>query len=425
MIGEEIYKFAKVLWPLNRSLTGEGVRETLKQISKHIPNLKIKSVKSGKKVFDWIVPKEWNVSEAYIITPCGKKICDFKKNNLHLVGYSVPFEGNIEYEELKKHLHTLQDQPDAIPYVTSYYKEDWGFCISQKQFDELKKGTYEVVIKSKLFKGQLNYGELLIKGKTNKEIFLSTYICHPSMANNELSGISVQTFISKWLQDIEKKNYSYRIVFIPETIGSITYLSLNFKEMKSKIFAGFNISCVGDDRAFSFLPSRKGNTISDYIAMHVLKWSHPKYVRYSWLDRGSDERQYCAPGIDLPIASICRTKYGEYPEYHTSLDNFDNVVTPIGLNGGYEIIKTTIEAIEQNKKYKVNVLCEPHMSKRGLYSTLSTKKIDKERKLLMNFISYCDGETSLLEIAENLNLPIWELYNIVNKLKDHNLIEEQ
>ena len=424
MIGSEIHKFAKELWPINRSLTGEGVRATLEKISAHLPGLKIKSIISGTKVFDWTVPKEWNVKEAYIITPSGKKICDFSKNNLHLVGYSVPFESEVSFEKLKENLYTLSDQPNAIPYVTSYYKESWGFCLTQEQFDTLEDGTYKVVIKSTLSDGELNYGELLIKGKYNKEIFLSTYICHPSMANNELSGPTVVTFLAKWLQEIGKHDYSYRIIFIPETIGSISYLSLNYKDMKNKVFAGFNVSCVGDDRAYSYLPSRNGNTISDSIAKHVLKHTDPNQIEYSWLDRASDERQYCSPGIDLPIASIFRTKYGQYKEYHTSLDDLKNVVTPRGLNGGYWAIRKAIEALERDKKYKATILCEPHMSKRGLRSTISSKKhLSKDNILMMNFISLCDGETSLLEIAEYLNTPIWDLYDVIDKLKSYSLIE--
>lgn len=422
MIGNDIHKLAKKLWPLNRSLTGQGVIDTLNEISKHISDLNIKSVKSGTKVFDWVVPREWAVHEAYIVTPDGKKICDFSENNLHLVGYSIPFEGTLSLKELKEHLYTLPEQPKAIPYITSYYKERWGFCLAQEQLDTLEEGIYKVVISSTLFDGKLNYGELIIKGKSDKEIFLSTYICHPSMANNELSGPTVVTFLAKWLQGIENLEYSYRIIFIPETIGSITYLSQNFKEMKEKVIAGFNVTCVGDDRAYSFVPSRNGKTISDKIAKHVLKWIDTNFVKYSWLDRGSDERQYCAPGIDLPIASILRTKYGQYMEYHTSLDDLENVVTPKGLNGGYWAIRKAIKAIEKNKKYKVSILCEPQMGKRGLYPTLSTKEVDKEVKLMMDFISLCDGESSLLEIADSLNVPMWDLYDIVKELLIHKLI---
>jgi len=422
MIGLKIHQLAKELWPINRSITGEGVRKTLQEIKNHLPNLQVKSIPSGSNVFDWTIPKEWNVKEAFIITPNGEKICDFSKNNLHLLGYSTPFEGKLSLEELKKHLYTLPEQPKAIPYITSYYKERWGFCITQEQFNNLKNGIYHVVIDSKLFNGVLNFAELFIKGKCENEIFISTYVCHPSMANNELSGITVVTFLAKWLLEIKNPEYSYRIIFVPETIGSITYLSLHHKHLKNKVFAGFNVSCVGDNRSYSFLPSRKGNTISDNVAKHTLSWIDPNYTNYSWLDRGSDERQYCAPGIDLPIASIMRTKYGQYPEYHTSLDDLENVVTPEGLDGGYWALRRAIEAIEKNKTYKTTVLCEPQMGKRGLYPSLSLKKSNEQVRLMMNFISFCDGFSSLIEIAEKLNVPIWELYDLANKLESYNLI---
>ena len=424
MIGNKIHQFAKELWPINRSITGEGVRKTLEKIKEHLPRLEIKTVLSGEKVFDWIIPKEWSVQEAFIITPKGKKICDFNENNLHLVGYSIPFEGTMSFDELKKHLYTLPDQPNAIPYITSYYKEMWGFCLTHEEFNLLEDGLYRIVIKSKLFDGQLNYGEIFIKGKNESEIFLSTYICHPSMANNELSGPTVLTFLTKWLEEVRDKNYSYRIIFIPETIGSIAYLSKNFRVMKNKVFAGFNVTCVGDERAYSFLPSRNGHTISDLVAKHVLKWTDQNFVEYSWLDRGSDERQYCAPGIDLPISSIFRTKYGCYPEYHTSLDDLKEVVTPKGLDGGYWVLRKVLTALEKNDKYKVTVFCEPQMGKRGLYPSLSTKEINKDVNLMMDFISFCDGNTSLLEVAEKLNIAIWELYELVDKLKIHKIIKK-
>jgi len=423
MIGNDIHNFAKQLWPINRSITGEGVRTTLDQIKQHLPDLEIKSVPSGTEVFDWIVPKEWLVKEAYIISPNGEKICDFKVNNLHLLGYSTSFEGNVNLEELKEHLYTLPEQSEAIPYITSYYSERWGFCLSQNQYDQLEDGDYYVRIDAMHFDGVLNYAELIIPGKSQKEVFLSTYVCHPSMANNELSGPTVVTFLAKWLTELSQRDYTYRIVFIPETIGSITYLSLHYNEMKKKTISGFNVSCVGDDRAYSYLPSRNGNTLSDHIAKHILKHIDPNFKSYTWLDRGSDERQYCAPGIDLPIASIMRTKYGQYPEYHTSLDDLDNVVTPTGLDGGYWSIRKAIEAIERNRKYRVSVLGEPQMGKRGLYPTLSTKKSHEEVRLIMDLISLCDGENTLLEIAETLNTAIWDLYELIDKLLEHKLLE--
>lgn len=423
MIGDNIHKFAKELWPINRSITGKGVRETLDRIKVHLPKLEIKSIPSGTPVFDWVIPREWSVNEAYIISPSGMKICDFKVNNLHLLGYSIPFSGKLSLAELKNYLHTLPEQPDAIPYVTSYYKERWGFCLTHDQYENLEDGEYEVIIESKLFNGELNYGELLIEGQSEKEIFLSTYICHPSMANNELSGPTVLTFLARWLLEKEKPRYSYRIIFIPETIGSISYLSLHHKQMKKRVFAGFNVTCVGDDRAYSYIPSRAGNTISDQVALHVLKSIDPNFVKYTWLDRGSDERQYCAPGIDLPIASIMRTAYGRYPEYHTSLDDLENVVTPKGLEGGYLALRRAMEVIEKNKRYRVTTLGEPQMGKRDLYPTLSLKKSDKNVDLMMDLISLCDGKSSLLEIAEYLKTPIWDLYEIVETLVSQKLLE--
>jgi len=423
MIGNNIHALAQRLWKINRSITGEGVRETLEILKDIIPSLKIHSVPSDTAVFDWTVPNEWKVRDAYIVSPNGEKICRFTDNNLHLIGYSIPFKGRMSLSELKNHLYTLPDQPSAIPYITSYYKNRWGFCLTHEQFESLVDGEYEVYIDSELFPGELNYGELLIRGQSEKEIFLSTYICHPSMANNELSGPTVVTFLAKWLSEKSNPRYSYRIIFIPETIGSITYLNFNYKQMKERVVAGFNVTCVGDDRAYSYVPSRDGDTISDQIALHVLKWTDTEFVRYTWFDRGSDERQYCAPGIDLPVASIIRTKYGKYPEYHTSLDDLETVVTPSGLDGGYWAIRRAIEALERNKNYKISVLGEPQMGKRGLYPTLSTKGSLGEVRLMMDFISLCDGKTSLLNIADKLNVPIWDLYDLCDKLEEHELLE--
>ena len=422
MMGQKIHQFAEALWGINRSLTGEGVRETLHRIKAHLPELKIQSIPSGTAVFDWTVPQEWQVKEAYIVTPDGKRICDFAQNNLHLLGYSIPFQGALSLDALQAHLYSLPDQPDAIPYITSYYKERWGFCLSHNERDRLVDGEYQVVVDTAFFDGVLNYGELIISGEGEEEIFMSTYICHPSMANNELSGPVVTTFLAKWLQEQENLKYTYRIVFIPETIGSISYLSLHYQEMKQKTKAGFNITCIGDDRAYSYLPSRAGNTLSDAVAKHVLGWIAPGFVAYSWTDRGSDERQYCAPGIDLPIASIMRTKYGQYPEYHTSLDNLSDVVTPQGLDGGYWALRRALELLERNAYYQVDVLCEPQMGKRGLYPTLSTKTSGAEVRVMMNFISYCDGHHSVLDIAECIKVPAWELYPIIEKLLQSDLI---
>lgn len=421
MIGNKIYDLASQLWPFDRSLTGDGVRKTLSTIKKELPNLKIYEVPTGTKVFDWTIPKEWRVKEAYIRTPTGQRICEFNKNNLHLVGYSIPVRKFLPLNKLIDHLHSLPNQPNAIPYITSYYEERWGFCMSHNELTELEDGEYEVVIDSELFDGSLTYGELIIPGLSKAEVFISTYVCHPSMANNELSGPCVTTFIAKELLRNQRK-YTYRIVFIPETIGSITYLSQHHIQLKENVIAGFNVSCIGDDRSYSYLPSRNGKTLSDTVAKHVLKHLCPSYISYSWFDRGSDERQYCAPGIDLPIASIMRSKFGAYDEYHTSLDNLVNVVTAQGLEGGFNALWKAIETIEMNCFPQVTVLCEPQLSKRDLYPTLSTKTSGAEIRLMMDLITWSDGTRSLVELAELFNKPIWELYPIVEKLRDHQLI---
>ena len=423
-IGKSIYSLIKKLWPLNRSITGDGLRESLSIIKDKIPEMQIKSIKSGTKVYDWVVPEEWSVKSAYILTPKGEKICDFKKNNLHLVGYSVPVNKKMNLSDLKKHLHTLPDQPNAIPYITSYYNRTWGFCISFNEYNSLTDGEYYVNIESEHFNGELNYGELLIQGLSKKEVFLSTYICHPSMANNELSGPCLLTFISIMLKKNQSElKYSYRIIFIPETIGSISYLSLNLSKLKKNVIAGYNISCIGDDRCYSFLPSRKGGTLSDKVAVHVLKWTDPNYNNYNWSDRGSDERQYCSPGVDLPISSLMRSKYREYPEYHTSLDKLDTVVTEKGLEESYNLLVKIIESIEKNIYPKITTLCEPNMGRRGLYPTLSTKESNKQVSLMMDLLSWSDGDHSLIDIADKINVPVWTIYDLVNKLISEKLIE--
>jgi len=419
-IGKEMYDWATDLFPINRSLTGDGVRQTLQYIKNIVPELEVNEVPSGAKCFDWKIPQEWNCNDGYIIDPDGNKICDFKTNNLHIVGYSTPIDSEIELEELIEHLYYLEEQPTAIPYITSYYSPRWGFCLSFNEFQKLKKGTYKVKINSELKDGNLTYGEIKLKGESEKEIFLSTYVCHPSMANNELSGPVVTTALVNFIKSLEGRKYSYRIVFIPETIGSITYISRNIDDMKKNIIAGFNITTIGDDRSYSYIPTRYGNTLSDKVSKHVLQ--DIDYVEYSFLDRGSDERQYCSPGVDLPIATICRTKYGVYPEYHTSLDDL-TVISPSGLYGGYEKIKKAIELLEKNDYYKVTVLCEPQLGKRGLYPTISTKTSAATVRTIIDFITYADGDNDLIDIANIIGVQAEELFDIVDKLKAVKLIK--
>lgn len=420
--GEKIYNLAAELFPIPRSLTGEGVRETLNILRRELPGLQIKSVPSGTKCFDWTVPKEWNIRDAYIKAPDGSILCDFKKHNLHVVGYSVPVDAEISLEELQEHLYSMPELPEAIPYITSYYKERWGFCIKDSERKKLKPGMYHVKIDSSLTDGVLNYGELLIKGKSDREILVSTYICHPSMANNEVSGPAVSVYTAKSVLENADRNYSYRFVFIPETLGSIVYLSMHYKEMKEKTAAGFILTCIGDDRVYSMLASRDGDTMADAAARHVLKNIDRNYKEYSFLERGSDERQYCSPGIDLPVVNIMRSKYNEYPEYHSSLDDM-SVISPQGLSGGLNAVLKCIEAVEKDCRPRITVLCEPQLGKRGLYPTLCSKDSGLRVRNMMNFIAYSDGKRSLIEIAEKIGTPVWELYGYIDSLTDAGLME--
>ncbi|MBA2678186.1 MAG: DUF4910 domain-containing protein [Ktedonobacteraceae bacterium] len=417
-----MHRLMTQLFPLCRSITGDGVRETLRIIQTHIP-LTIVEVPSGTKVFDWTVPKEWNVREAFVRDPRGRKIIDFKENNLHVLGYATPIDKSVTLSELQDHLHSLEDQPDAIPWVTSVYEERWGFCLTHSQRVKLEEGTYQVFIDSELKDGSLTYGELIIPGLTNQEIFISTYICHPSMANNELSGPVLATMLGKWLAG-KSRRFTYRIIFIPETIGSITYLSRNMESMKRNIVAGFNLTCVGDDRAYSYLPSRSGSTLADKVALNVLRSKHPDFKEYSFLDRGSDERQYCSPGIDLPVVSLMRTKYREFPEYHTSLDDLE-LVTAAGLEGSFSLHKDCIELLERNRIYKMKCLGEPQLGKRGLYPTIATKDSHQLVKDMLNVIAYTDGKNDLIDISNTLGVPAKDLYPIIDQLLAADLLQEQ
>jgi aminopeptidase-like protein len=421
-IANEMYMWAVDLFPICRSITGDGVRQTLHYLSNKVDGLTIKDVPSGYKAFDWVVPEEWNINDAYIENEKGEILVDFKKNNLHIMGYSCPIDEWVSFSELQNHLHSIESLPEAIPYVTSYYKKDWAFCISDFDRRKMTDQQYHVVIDSGFKKGTLNYGEIILKGESTKEVFLSTYVCHPSMANNELSGPVVTLALVKWLTKIRNLRYTYRIIFIPETIGSIVYLSKNIKQMQERVIAGYNVTCVGDNNSYSFVPSRKENTLSDKVAKYVLNKYIGNYKEYTFLDRGSDERQYCHPKVDLPIASLMRTKYGEYKEYHTSLDNLD-YISADGLYGGYSALKKCIEIIEFNRVYQSKVTCEPHLSSRGLYPYLGTIETRSKVRDLMNFLAYIDGKLTLLDIAEKINYDIYECQNLVETLLRFDLIE--
>ncbi|MGC9384580.1 MAG: DUF4910 domain-containing protein [Kosmotogaceae bacterium] len=426
LIGQKMYQWATDLFPICRSITGNGLRQTLSYIQDLLPNLKIHEIQSGTEAFDWTVPDEWNIKDAFICNERGQKIIDFSRNNLHVLGYSEPVDRWITFEELDRHLYSLPEQPTAIPYITSYYKRRWGFCVSENQRHQLRQNPlakYYVKIDSSLQPGSLTYGELIIPGETNHEVLLSTYVCHPSMANNELSGPVVTTALAKYLSKLPLNRYTYRILFIPETIGSIVYLSQHWRTMKQYVIAGFVVTCVGDRRSYSYVSSRLGNTLADRVALNILNHQVSDCKKYSFLDRGSDERQYCSPGIDLPVCSICRSKYGEYPEYHTSLDNL-SFISPEGLQESYEILKECILTLENNFMYKTKVFCEPQLGKRGLYPTLSTKESGKQVRNMMNLIAYADGEHDLIEIADIIGIPATDLIPLAQILLENDVLEK-
>ena len=422
--GKKAYKWATDIFPYNRSLTGEGVYKTLYYFKNIFKEIKIKSIKCGTKVFDWQVPLEWNVKDAYVADLNGKKVVDFKKNNLHLVGYSSPINKIISLKKLDRHLFSLKKLPNAIPYITSYYKKNWGFCIQHKKRKTLKNNKYKVFIDSHFKKGSLKYGEIYLKGKQNKEILITTNICHPSMGNNELSGPVVSLSIARWLKKIKNKQFSYRILFLPETIGAIGYLKKNINHLKKNVIAGYSLVCVGDNKHFSFLESKQKNSLSDCAARYILKNQNRNVKYYSFLDRGSDERQFNSPGVDIPISSVMRSKYGEYKEYHTSLDNL-NFISSKGLESSINLYKKIISLIEKtpNVKIKINTLCEPMLSKHNLYPSISTKKTKDLVSARMNILAYADGKSNIIQIAETTNLSIKKVLSEISILKKKNIIK--
>ncbi len=421
MKNNQMYNWMKDLFSLNRSILGDGIRKSLNYFKKINPEFKIINFKSGRKIFDWQVPNEWNVKNAYIKDLKGNKFAEFNKNNLHLVGYSIPIKKRLTKKELFKKIYVENKNSDAIPYITSYYDKDWGFCMSKKQRQKLRGSHFDVVIDSKIEKGKLSLMELVLRGKSKKEIFFSTYLCHPSMANNELSGPVVQNALIKFIKkNYKKPKYSYRFVILPETIGSIAYLSNSYKKLKKNVIAGFNLTCLGDNRAYSLIRSRSENTLAD-LALRSVLMNKKNFKDYSYTEKGSDERQYCAPGIDLPVATFCRSKFGEFKEYHTSLDNL-KLVKPKNLNESLDVLKDIITGIETSLFPKTNFLCEPFLNKYQLYNGLSEKKKYNNIKNLLNAISYADGYTSIFEISIKTNIKFKELLNYYSILKEKKII---
>ena len=376
---DELEHYFDRLWPICRSISGNGLRESFGILKEVIP-LKTYEIPTGTKVFDWTIPKEWNIDDAYIISPDGKKICDFKKNNLHVVNYSIPVDKEVDYEELFKHLHTLNNQPNAIPYITSYYKETWGFCISKKELDKLpKKGKYRVFIKSSLENGSITYGDLVLPGNSKKEILFSTYLCHPSMANNELSGPLCLAFLYQKIKKLKNRKYTFRFIIAPETIGTIAYLSKYGMDLKNNLLAGYVMTCCGDNAPFIYKRSKNENSLTDRLAHHVLKHQKLKYKSIPFSVGGSDERQYCSPGFNMPVGSLTRSIYQSYKEYHTSLDNKD-FISFSSMTETIDLYFSFIKALELNDYYlNTNLFCEPQLSKRGLYPSSVNPEINRKK----------------------------------------------
>ena len=420
----------KKLFPICRSLTGKGNEITLSIIKETLGKLKIIKFRSGKKIYDWTIPKEWNVKDAYVLDKFNKKIIDFKKNNLHLVGYSTPQKNKIlNKKSFFQRLHTVPSQINAIPYVTSYYKKYWGFCINEKtkKLFNLKyknKDKFKILIKTTLNKkGKMLIGEYFIKGESSQEILISTYICHPSLANDNLSGILVAMNLVDYFKKIKNLKKSLRFVFLPETIGSLAYIDKNFNLLKKNVIGGYNLTCLGISSQHSYIPSKYQNSPSDYALKESYKKLKITPKKYSFLERGSDERQYNSPGIDLPITTVFRSKFGSFKEYHTSMDNFEFLDLK-ALNGSFEVLKKSIQIILKKNYPKSKILGEPFMSKRGMYPTISEKKnyIYLSRKLL-DFLQYSDGKNDLASISKLIKLDLAATKKCFKILSKHNLVE--
>ena len=419
----ELEHYFDRLWPICRSITGDGLRDSLRIMQELVP-LELTEVPTGTQVFDWEIPKEWNIEEAYILAPDGRKICDFKVNNLHVVNYSAPVERSMSFMELDAHLHHIESVPDAIPYITSYYKETWGFCLSYTDYKALsRRGEYKVCIKSSLTNGSLTYGDFVLKGETDEEVLFSTYLCHPSMANNELSGPLVQAFLYRLIASMPRRRYTYRFVFAPETIGIIAYLHKHCEHLKKQLKAGYVLTCCGDSGALVYKKSKHGGSPADKVAQHVLKHQKIPFELMPFSVGGSDERQYCSPGFNLPVGSLTRSMYQRYKEYHTSLDN-KSFISFEAMEQTVHLCFDFVRALELNETV-VNTVpyCEPQMGKRGLYPS-SVNPADAREMVhrRMHLLSFADGEHDLIDIADRRPCSVFDLEEHVAVLKKSGLL---
>ncbi len=417
--GPGLHAFASELYPICRSITGNGIRHTLDLIGAHIP-LQIVDVPTGTQVFDWTVPKEWNIRDAYIRTPGGPRAVDFQKFNLHVLNYSAPVHATMPLSELRPHLFTLPDRPDWIPYRTSYYQENWGFCLSHNQLLALEERDYEVCIDSSLESGNLTYGECYLRGRTPEEVLISCHACHPSLANDNLSGLTVATRLAQLLshQDL---HYSYRFLFIPGTIGAITWLARN-RETAARIRHGLVLTCIGDAGGFHYKKSRRGNAIIDRAVTHVLKHQGESSEVLEFSPYGYDERQYCSPGFNLPVGCLMRSVWGTFPEYHTSADNLD-FIKPKQLAASLQVCATVVDVLENNRRYcNQNPYCEPQLGRRKLYRSTGGDGLGLDVSARLWVLNLADGENSLLDIAERSNIPFRTIANAAELLHDSGLL---
>ncbi len=425
-MGDDMYSLMERLFPICRSITGAGVRETLEIIKEHIP-IEIKNVPTGTPVFDWKVPKEWNIKDAWVKNEKGEKIIDFQKNNLHVLNYSTPIHQKMQLNELKEHLRTLPDHPDWIPYATSYYKENWGFCLSQNDFDKLEDGEYEVFIDSSLEDGNLTYGELVLPGETDEEIVMNCYVCHPSMCNDNLSGVVLLTELTKYLQN-KDRHFTYRLLFIPETIGSITWLAQNENTVE-RIKHGLVVTCVGDKgETLTYKKSREGNNEVDLAAEKVLEDFGCKFDLIDFNPaEGSDERQWCSPGFNLPFGSLMRTVYVHFPEYHTSADNL-STQSPETLADTLEKYIEILFVLDNNKTYQsLAPKGEPQLGRRGLYRQIGAPQggVSLNEAAVFWMLNYADGKHSLLDIAKKSGLTFRQVKGAADACKEAGLLEEK
>lgn len=421
-VGKELHELIAELYPLCRSITGNGIRQTLRIIQQRIP-LGIHEVPSGTKVFDWSVPKEWNIRDAYIKNSRGDRIIDFQKSNLHVLNYSVPIHARMRLTELREHLFTLPGHPEWIPYRTSYYKERWGFCLSHRQLLELQDDEYEVCIDATLADGHLTYGEYYLAGEVEDEVLVSCHACHPSLCNDNLSGVAIAVLLGEYLSGVSLR-YSYRFLFIPGTIGSITWLSLN-EDRAKRIKHGLVLACLGDSGRSTYKKSRGGDAEIDRAVSHVLKHSGQDYEILDFSPYGYDERQYCSPGFDLPVGCLSRTPFGRFPEYHTSADNVD-FVQPEALGDSFTKCVALFEVLENNRLYmNQNPKCEPQLGRRGLYGALGGGGGGNSELAMLWVLNLSDGSYSLLDIAERSGLEFTVVKKAADMLVEHGLLSER